>query len=120
MTDPPAARPALTASAQIRAQQVAALKFCSDDVDIRENNRRVGFTSQSGARLLLVIGGYEGVGNDTVKYIRRLGPTDGPIDGRERSTPPQAADNFTIERTHGNQYHQRYPSHRHPWQRAGK
>jgi len=116
MTGPPATRPASTVPAQIsRAQQIAALRFCSEFVDVRdENGRRLDVISQAAARQFLTIGGYEAKGNGTVKYLRREPRIELPIDGPKRNAPPRAAANFTTTRR-GNEHSHRFPSHNHPW-----
>lgn len=114
MTGPPAIRPVSTVPAQIRAQQIAALKFRSDCVDIRENDRLIGVVSQAKARQFLAIGGYEPVGRETVKYLRRLPTTTGPIDGPARNVPPRASDSRTTT-NRGNEHAHRFPAHNHPW-----
>jgi len=81
MTGPPVARTPVPGSAQIREQQIAALKFRSAQVDVFENNRRIDVITQVEARKRLALGGYEAVGNNTIKYIRRVPRLPGPIDG---------------------------------------
>ena len=116
---PPAITPApATGSAQIREQQIAALKFRSEFVDILENNRRIEVINQSEARRRLALGGYEAVGNHTVKYLRRLPRPPGPIDGPNRKSPPRAADNFTIMGPRNSQKEHRFPAFKHPWAAA--
>ena len=105
---------ASTVPAQIRAQQIAALKFRSDFVDIRENDRLIGVVSQAKARQFLAIGGYEAVGQCTVKYLRRLRAAAGPVDGPKRNVPPRASDNRTTT-NRGNEHTHRFAAHSHPW-----
>jgi hypothetical protein len=111
---PPAAVPP-AGSAQIREQEIATLKFRSNDIDVLENNRRIEVITQAEARRRIALGGYEPVGNNTVKYIRRIPIVDGPIDGPVRRTLPRAPDNFTVDRARGHQFGHRFPAHRHPW-----
>ena|ERR1035437_4613336 len=110
----PAVMPASTVPAQIRAQQITALKFCSEFVDVRENGQRIAVISQATARQFLVIGGYEAVGQATIKYLRRVPAPQGPVDGPERTVPPRAADNFTVTKR-GNEHGHRFPAHNHPF-----
>jgi hypothetical protein len=117
MTGPPTGRVS-TGSAQIREQQLAALKFRSEYVDVLENNRRIEVITQAEAKRRIALGGYEAVGNNTAKYLRRLPRLEGPIDGPPRKSPPRATDNFTIHRTSGNEYHPRFPARSHPWAKA--
>lgn len=115
MTGPPAIKPVSTVPAQIRAQQLAALKFCSDYVEVRdENGRRIDAVGQSKARLLLAIGGYEAIGQATVKYLRRVPIPQGALDGPTRKVPPRASDNRTTT-THGNEHAHRFAAYTHPW-----
>ena len=115
VTGPPAAASASTVPAQIRAQQIAALKFCSEYVDVRdENGRRTGVISQEQARRFLAIGGYEAKGQGTVKYLLRSPVVVGPVDGPKRNVPPRASDNFTITKR-GNEHEHRFAGHNHPW-----
>lgn len=72
MTGPPAALAASTVSAQIREQEQPTLKFRSEYVDVLECSRRVEVITQAEARRRLKIGGYEAVGNNTVKYLRLI------------------------------------------------
>lgn len=101
MTGPPAATPS-TVSAQIREQQIPALKFRSDYVDVLENNKRVEVISQAEALRRVRIGGYVAVGNNTVKYLRRQAP-ELPVDGPVRNAVPRAQANFTTTQI-GNLY----------------
>lgn len=78
MSGPWAARPPVTGSAQIREQQIAALKFRSENIDVLENNRRIEVITLAEARRRLAIGGYEAVGNNTVKYLRQGTAVAGP------------------------------------------
>jgi hypothetical protein len=118
MTVPPAARPHVPGSAQIREQQIAALKFRSEYVDVLENNRRIEVVNQAEARLRLTIGGYEAVGNNTVKYLRRIPPVPGPSDGPKRKSPPRAADNFTTAGSCDASLEHRFKAFKHPWSKA--
>ena len=115
MIGPPAARPLLTGSAQIREQQIATLKFRSKFIDVLENNRRVEVVSQTEARRRLVLGGYEAVGNNTVKYLRRVPSLPGPTDGPKRKAPPRAADNFTTTGRCDSRQEHRFAASKHPW-----
>jgi hypothetical protein len=117
VTGPPAVKIA-TVSGQIREQQLAALKFRSEYIDVLENNRRVEVIGQAEARRRLRVGGYEAIGNNTVKYLRRIPYGGGSIDGPVRKQPPRAADNFTIDRTRGTEYHHRFRVRTHPWAKA--
>jgi hypothetical protein len=56
MTGPPTARVS-TGSAQIREQQLAALKFRSEYVDVLENNRRIEVITQAEAKRRIALGG---------------------------------------------------------------
>jgi hypothetical protein len=115
MTSPPAMRPVSAVPAQIRVQQIAALKFCSNDVDVRDKNGlRIDVISQWNARQFLAIGGYEAIGQATIKYLRRLPATGGPIDGPKRNVPPRASENHTTANC-GNEHAHRFPPHNHPW-----
>ncbi len=116
-TGPPNARPP-SVSAQIREQQSAALKFRSEQIDVLENNRRIEVITQSEARRRIAIGGYEAVGNNTVKYIRRLPPLGGPVDGPPRKVPPRASDNYTVTGIRQHQFGPRFEVHGHPWHDA--
>jgi hypothetical protein len=121
MTGPPAVRPSVPGSAQIREQQIAALKFRSESesVDVLENNRRIEVVTQAEARLRLALGGYEAVGNNTVKYLRRVPPAPGPIDGPIRKVPPRGADNFTTKGPCNFRLEHRFSASKNPW-RPGK
>jgi len=114
VTSPPAVKPVSTVPAQIRAQQIAALKFCSDSVDVREGTRRIAVSSEEKARQFLAIGGYEAVGQGTVKYLRLLPVAQCPLDGPTRNVPPRASDNCTTT-SRGNEHAHRFPAHSHPW-----
>ncbi len=94
-TGPPAERPPVAGSAQIREQQSAVLRFRSAYIDVLENNQRIEVITQSEARRRIEIGGYEAVGNNTVKYLRRLWRIEGSVDGPSRKSPPAAQDNFS-------------------------
>jgi len=118
MTGPPAARPPFTGSAQIREQQIAALKFRSDRIDVLENNQRTEVITEAEARRRLRLGGYEPVGNNTVKYLRRVPRLPGPIDGHKRKAPPRAADNFTTVGRCNARQEQRFLASKHPWAEA--
>jgi hypothetical protein len=95
MTRPPPARLSIAGSAPIREHNLAALKFRTEYIAVLENNRRIDVISQAEARRRLALGGYEAVGNNTVKYLRRVPRPLGPIDGPNRKVPPRATDNFT-------------------------
>jgi hypothetical protein len=115
MTGPPAARPLVTGSAKIREQQIATLKFRSEFIDVLENNRRIEVVTQAEARRRLMLGDYEPVGNNTVKYLRRVPPPPGPIDGPTRKAPPRAADNFTTAGLCDSHREHRFFAAKHPW-----
>jgi hypothetical protein len=115
MTGPPAERPLFTGSAQIREQQIAELKFRSEQVDVLENNRRVDVITQVEARKRLALGGYEAVGNNTIKYLRRVPRLPSPIDGPIRKAPPRAADNFTTTGPCDSRREHRFSASKHPW-----
>jgi hypothetical protein len=115
---PPSAKTPVTGSAQIRGHEIAALKFRADYVDVLENNRRIEVITQTEARRRLALGGYEPVGNNTVKYLRRVPRLPGPIDGPNRKTPPRAADNFTTVGKSNARQEQRFFATKHPWARA--
>jgi len=115
MTGPPVARTPVPGSAQIREQQIAALKFRSAQVDVFENNRRIDVITQVEARKRLALGGYEAVGNNTIKYIRRVPRLPGPIDGPIMKAPPRAADNFTTTGPCDSRREHRFCASKHPW-----
>ena len=94
MMGPPAATPS-TVPAQIRAERIAALKFCSERVDIREDGRLVCRVGKDQARQLLAKGTHESVGNSTVKYLRPLPLAGRSVDGPDRTRAPRAQANFT-------------------------
>lgn len=114
MTGPLTAEPK-TGSAQIREQQLATLKFRSEFIDVLENNRRMEVITKAEARRRLALGGYEPVGNNTIKYLRRLPTLPGPIDGVNRKAPPRAADNFTTARPFDSRQEHRFSAFKHPW-----
>lgn len=118
MTGPPAATPS-TVPAQIRAQQIAGLKFPSENVEVRENGRLIDVISQSEARRRLAKGGYEAEGHNTVKYLRRLARAEAPADGPRWNGARRAADSYTV-RTAGIDYEHRFAVHQHPWPAPGK
>jgi hypothetical protein len=117
MTGPPAARRPITVSAQIREQELAELKFHTDYIDVLENNRRIDVITQAEARRRLALGGYEAVGNNTVKYLRRVPRLPGPIDGPNRKALPRATDNFTTTGPCDSRREHRFSGSKHPWRR---
>jgi hypothetical protein len=118
MTGPPAATPS-TVPAQIRAQQIAALKFCSENVEVRENGRLIDVISEAEARRRIAKGGYEAEGHNTVKYLRRLPRPERPPDGPQWKGARRAADSYTV-RMAGIDYEHRFAAHQHPWPAPGK
>src|SRR5690242_7562555 len=114
MTGPPAIKPVSNDPAQIRAQQLAALKFCSDRVDVRDNGRLIGVVSQAKARQFLALGEYEAVGQGTIKYLRRVSEVQAPVDGPARNVPPRASDSRTTT-NRGNEHVHRFAVYNHPW-----
>ena len=117
MTGPPSVRPPITGSAQIREHELAALKFRTEYIDVLENNRRIDVITQAEARRRLALGGYEAVGNNTVKYLRRVPRRPGPIDGPTRKAPPRADDNFTTIGLCDSRRGHRFSGYKHPWRR---
>jgi hypothetical protein len=107
-----------TVSAQIREQEQPTLKFRSEYVDVLENNRRVEVITEAEARRRLVLGGFEAVGHNTVKYIRRLPRANGPIDGPLRKSPPRASDNYTVMQASNRFDHRFIPTRLHPWRKG--
>jgi hypothetical protein len=118
MTGPPRARPPITGLAQIREHEIAALKFRTEYIDVLENNRRIDVITQTEARRRLALGGYESVGNNTVKYLRRVPRLPAPIDGPNRKAPPRATDNFTTTGPCDSRREHRFSGSNHPWRRS--
>lgn len=117
MTGPPA-RWQATVSAQIREHEQPALKFRDNYIDVLEHNRRIEVITEAEARRRLRIGGYEAVGNNTIKYLRRLPWDGGPIDGPKRKCPPSAVDNSTTSGACRFRTEHRFPAASHPWSHA--